>query len=138
IRNYLMLDESGIACGMWAIVRDITARKWAEQMQQEYEKVVEGSDEMIAVVDRDYCYLLANRAFLDHSGLERKDVIGSSVPEVLGKEFFEKLGKHMLDECFQGNVVRYEAKRQYPQIGERDILASYFPIEGYHGVDRAA
>ena len=138
VRKYLMLDESGNPCGMWAIVRDITERKWAEEMLQEYEKVVEGSDEMIAVVDREYRYLLANRAYLDQHGLERGDVVGSSVPEVLGEEFSARVVKEKLDECFQGNVVRYEIKHQYPKLGERDILASHFPIEGSHGVDRAA
>jgi PAS domain S-box-containing protein len=137
LRSYLMLDESGNACGMWAIVRDMTERRWAEEMLQEYEKVVEGSDEMIAVVDRGYCYLLANRAFLEQRGLERKDVVGSSVAEVLGEEFFERVVKEKLDECFRGNVVRYEVRYQYPK-GGRDLLVSYFPIEGYHGVDRAA
>src|ERR1700746_1764758 len=29
-------------------------------------------------------------------------------------------------------------KFSYPTVGERDLLLSYFPIEGVHGVDRAA
>jgi PAS domain S-box-containing protein len=138
LRTYLLLDESGDPCGMWAIVRDITERKWAEEMLREYEEVVEGSDEMIAVVDRDYCYLLANRAFLDQRGMERENVVGSSVAEVLGEEFFARVVKDKLDECFQGNVVQCEAKDPYTKLGERDIFVSYFPIEGHRGVDRAA
>ena len=138
LRTYLMLDESGNPSGMWAIVRDITERTWAERMLQEYEKVVEGTDELIVVVDRDYRHLLANRAFLDKVGLEREEVICCSVSEVLGRELFERVVKQKMDECFQGKVVRYEAKRQYPKLGERDIFASYFPIEGAHGVDRLA
>jgi PAS domain S-box-containing protein len=138
LRTYLMLDESGNPCGMWAVVRDITERKWTERMLQEYEKVVEGTDELIVVVDRDYRHLLANRAFLDKVGLEREDVVGCPVSEVLGREPFERVVKEKMDECFQGKVVRYEAKRQYPKLGERDIFASYFPIEGENGVDRLA
>ena len=138
VRKYLLLDESGNACGMWATVRDITERKWAEQMRQEYEQVVEGLDEMIAVVDREYRYLLANAAFLRQRGMEREDVVGSSVQEVVGKEDFEKSIKEKLDECFQGNVVHYEMKYQYPKLGERDILVSCYPIEGDLGVDRVA
>ncbi|MDR3674261.1 MAG: PAS domain S-box protein [Acidobacteriota bacterium] len=138
LRTYLMLDESGNPSGMWAIVRDITERKWTERMLQEYEKVVEGTDELIVVVDRDYRHLLANRAFLDRAGLEREDVVGCPVSEVVGRELFERIVKEKMDECFQGKVVRYEAKRQYPKLGERDIFASYFPIEGDNGVDRLA
>jgi PAS domain S-box-containing protein len=138
VRKHLILDESGNPCGMWAIVRDITERKWTEEMLREYEKVVEGSDEMIVVVDRQYRFLLANRAYLDAVGLEREEVILSSIAEVMGEEVFAKVIKEKLDECFQGKNVRYEAKRQFPRLGERDILASYFPIQGDHGVDRAA
>src|SRR6185436_7883327 len=41
-------------------------------------------------------------------------------------------------ECFQGQIVKYELSYSYPGLGERDMLASYFPIEGAEGVDRAA
>jgi PAS domain S-box-containing protein len=138
VRKHLILDESGNPYGMWAIVRDITERKWAEEMLREYEKVVEGSDEMIAVVDREYSYLLANHAFGEKRGLEREDIVGSTVPEVLGEEFFTKVVKEKLEECFRGNIVQFEAKYPYPKLGERDIHVSYFPIEGTRGVDRAA
>jgi PAS domain S-box-containing protein len=138
VRKYLLLDESGNPCGMWGSVRDITERKWKEEMLREYEKVVEGTDEMITVVDREYRHLLANRAFLDKVGLEREEVVGSSVSEVMGEELFGRLIKEKLDECFHGQVVRYEGKRQYPKFGERDVLVSYFPIMGDHGVDRVA
>src|SRR5262249_36017509 len=43
-----------------------------------------------------------------------------------------------LEECFRGKIVRYELKYTYPEIGERDLFASYYPIEGKGGVDRAA
>jgi PAS domain S-box-containing protein len=138
VRKYLILDESGNPCGMWAIVRDITERKWSEQMLREYEEVVEGSDAMIAVINREYCYLLANRAYLEQRGLEREDLIGSSIQEVVGEKAFKSVIKEKLDECFRGNTVRYEMKNQYPKLGERDILVSCFPIEGPRGVDRAA
>ena len=106
-------------------------------MLQEYEKVVEGSDDMIAVIDREYRYLQANRVLRDQLGLERKDLVGHIVPEVLSEEFLERVVKNKLDECFQGDIVRYEMKARYPKLGERDVLVSSFPIEGSHGVDRA-
>jgi len=56
----------------------------------------------------------------------------------LNKGFFEAIAKPRLDECFQGRVVRYETKYSYPEIGERDIFVSYFPIEGANGIDRVA
>jgi PAS domain S-box-containing protein len=43
-----------------------------------------------------------------------------------------------LEECFQGAAVQYELRYTYPELGERDLLISYFPIEGPAGIDRAA
>jgi len=121
-----------------AIVRDIRGRKRAEERLREYEKAVEGLEEMIVVVDRDYRYVLANRAFLNRHGLQREQLLGRLVSEVLNPGVFEKVVKEKLDECFQGKVVTYEMKYMYPQLGERDLFVSYFPIEGPHGVDRVA
>ena len=135
LRTYFMRDEAGNPSGMWAIVRDITERKRAEKTLKEYEKAVESSQNMIAVVDREYRYLIANRSYLEHQGRERRQVIGHSVSEVLGDEFFERVVKKRLDECFAGNVARYEMKHQGAR-GERNLSASYFPMEGSGGIDR--
>jgi formate hydrogenlyase transcriptional activator len=121
-----------------AIVRDITERKQAEERLREYERVVEGLEEIIMVVDRDYRYVIANRAFLNSRGLEREQVIGHIVDEVVNREVFETVVKEKMDECFGGKVVQYELRYRFPRLGERDLQVSYFPIEGPKGVDRIA
>jgi PAS domain S-box-containing protein len=70
--------------------------------------------------------------------MTREQVVGHFIPEVLNREIFETVIKPKLDECFQGKVVKYEMKLSYPTVGERDLLLSYFPIEGVNGIDRAA
>lgn len=119
-----------------ATARDIRERKRTQARLQEYEKVVEGLEEMIVVVDRDYHYVLANRAFLNRRGLAREQVLGRSVRELIDKDVFETVVQGKLEECFQGKVVTYELKYSYPKLGERDLLITYFPIEGPNGVDR--
>ena len=120
------------------MAHDVTERNRAEKRLQEYARVVEGLDEMIVVVDREYRYLIANHAFLKYRELEREQVIGHRVEEIVGKEAFETLIKKKMDECFEGKVVRYELRYKFPNLGERDLFASYFPIEGRNGVDRLA
>ena len=105
---------------------------------QEFEKVIEASEKMIAVVDRDYRYLVANHAFLDRVGLKIEDVVGRPVSEFLNSAVFESEVKPRLDESFQGKVVRYETQHVYPSLGERVLCVSYFPIEGRRGIDRVA
>jgi PAS domain S-box-containing protein len=117
---------------------DITERKMAEDRLREYEEAVEGAEDMIGVIDRQYRFLLANRQYLKMRNLTREQVVGHFVDEVLNKEVFDTVIKPKLDECFQGKVVRYERKFSYPAVGERDLLLSYFPIAGVNGVDRVA
>jgi formate hydrogenlyase transcriptional activator len=105
---------------------------------QEFQKAVEGLKEMIIVIDRDYRYLIANDAFLEYRGMKREEVIGRHVRQVLTDGLFESSVKEKLDECLAGNTVQYQMRYEYPARGERDLLISYFPIEGKHGIDRVA
>jgi PAS domain S-box-containing protein len=137
-RWQVLMDASGEPSRVVGVNMDITERKLTEQRLREYERAVEGSGEMICVVDRDYRYLIANRRFLKMRNMTREQVVGHFAYEVLNKAFFEAVVKPKLDECFQGEVVTYETKYSYPEVGERDVFISYFPIEGANGIDRAA
>ena len=117
-------------------MRYATERKRAEERLQEYEKAVEGLEEMIFVVDREYRYVIANRAYLNRRGLTREQLMARSIPDFLEKDIFENVTKKRMDECFQGKVVKYEIRYPYPGIGERDLSVSYFPIDGPAGIDR--
>jgi len=138
VQKFPLFDEGGEIYAICGFVTDITERKRAEERLREYEKAVEGLEEMIVVIDRQYRYQLANRAFLNYRGLEKGQLLGRLVSEVLGEEVFHWVLKEKLDECFQGKAVKFELNYNYPNLGERDLFLSYFPIEGPSGVDRAA
>lgn len=132
-------DAEGATDGWVAVVLDLTDRKRAEERLREYEKAVEGAEDMIGVIDREYRFLLANRQYLKMRNLTREQVVGHPIPEVLNKELFETVIKPNLDQCFQGKVVRYERTFSYPEVGERHLMISYFPVESANGtIDRAA
>ncbi len=133
-----ILDGQGDVIGGVAVTVDITEHKRFEESLQEYERVVELLEEMITVVDRDYRYVIANRAFLNYRGLEREQLVGRLISEVLGKEVFDNLVKPKLDECLLGKAVTYEMRYKYEKLGNRDLLISYLPIEGPVGIDRVA
>jgi PAS domain S-box-containing protein len=121
-----------------AIIRDITERKHAEAALREYARVVECLEEMILVADRQYRYMIANRAFLNFRGMSAEEVLGHSAHEVLGNDLFATQVKEKMDECFLGNVVHHEMTYNLSNLGNRDLSVSYFPIEGPAGVDRIA
>jgi PAS domain S-box-containing protein len=108
------------------------------QRLREFEKAVEGVEEMIVVVDRDYRYLIANRAFLRYRGTKREDLIGRRVPERFDPSVFENTVKQKLDECFAGKIVQFEMRYPSLQPEGRDLLISYSPIAGPYGIDRVA
>jgi PAS domain S-box-containing protein len=105
---------------------------------EEFEKAMDGLDEMIAVVDRNYRYVIANRSFLSYRGMKQEDLIGRRIPDVLHPGVFEMTVKEKLDECFRGKSVEYKMRYNFPSRGERDLSVCYFPLEGPGGVDRVA
>jgi PAS domain S-box-containing protein len=137
-RAFPVRDESGALIRIAGIAEDITERKQTEERLQEYEKVVEGLEEMIVVVDKNYRYLIANRAFLKYRGMERDALVGLRIDQALNPGVFEDVVKEKLDRCLQGEAIQYELKYRYSDRGERDLLISYSPIEGPRGIDRVA
>ena len=109
-----------------------------ESRDREYERAVEGLEEMVVIVDREYRYLIANRAFLAYRGKKKEELIGRRIPDILNPDVFESEIKGRLDECFAGKPVEFEMTYQYPDRGSRELLISYLPITGRGGVDRVA
>jgi PAS domain S-box-containing protein len=120
------------------VIRDISRRKAAEKSLREYESVVEGLDDMIVVVDREFRIVAANRAFFNYRSMEREEAIGHLISEMIPKELFDMVVRMKLEECFAGNVVKFEMKNYYPKLGARDLFISHFPIESAGVVTGAA
>jgi len=70
--------------------------------------------------------------------MKQEDLIGRRIPDLLRSDVFETTVKQRLDECFQGKIVEYELRYQFPLRGERDLSVCYLPLQGSRGVDRAA
>jgi PAS domain S-box-containing protein len=110
-------------------------RRRAERLR-EFERAAAGVEEGIIVLDRQYRYVVANDVFLRYRGVAREELIGRSLAETMGESVFETTVKPKLDECFRGNVVKFEKRYNYRAIGERDFSVAYFPIEGPTRVER--
>jgi PAS domain S-box-containing protein len=105
----------------------------AKEALLEYQKAVEGCEDLITALDPKYVHILANEAFLRYHCLDRDQVVGHSLAEVMGKEVFELVIKPKADRCLKGEPVDYEMKYQYPDYGERYMLGSCYPLKGDDG-----
>ena len=113
-------------------VQDITERKLAEDRLREYERVVEGLEEMIVVVDRDYRYVIANRAFLNYRSMTKEEVIGRRIDEVLHKDIFDSQSRTNWTNVSAVKWFAYDMKFTYPKLGREGIVRHLFPHRGSH------
>jgi PAS domain S-box-containing protein len=129
-------NQDGSFAGYIGVGVDVHDRRLAEEKLDEYEKAIEGVDAVIAVIDRQYRYRLANRTHLSMHRMTKEQVLGHHAREVLHSVFDDV--KPKLDECFRGTIARFETKIAFPGIGERDLAVSFFPVDGSNGIDRLA
>jgi PAS domain S-box-containing protein len=122
-------DEAGEVVGVSCAVNDFTARKAVEDKLRQYERLVEGLDEMVAVVDRNHRYVFTNRAFLEVFGGANTRIEGRSMREFIDRDVLERIVIPNLDQCFCGNPVLFSMEYDLPGIGVGDLSVSFSPIE---------
>jgi PAS domain S-box-containing protein len=71
------------------------------------EDLVDHSDNLLSLVDKDYHYLSVNEQYSHKWGMPKSDIINQHVSTILGEEAFNKVVKKELDLCFSGKVRAY-------------------------------
>ena len=127
---------------------EINLQKKNEELQQynqqlekqeaeltQYKRMVEGSRDMMAAVDRKYKYLCVNSAFLKYHQLNEEEVVGNTACEILGEQFFkEKIQPHLI-KCFNGKNVQQDIIGQSPEFGQVHLDINYYPLEKDEEID---
>ncbi len=104
------------------------ARKEAENLERINEQVFHSASDRIAVVTRDYVYQIASKAYCEDYGLTEQDILGRSVPDVVGEERFKSHVKPMLDACFAGEEIQYEGWFSLENAQQRYLVVKYSPL----------
>ncbi|MGJ3244596.1 MAG: PAS domain S-box protein [Elainellaceae cyanobacterium] len=108
-------------------VTDISDRKRSEEALRKYERIIAASTDGVALVDTNYVYQVANQAHLDWHRLERSDVLGHTVADLIGDDVFESVIREPLDQCLAGQTVQYENWFPYPNTGHHFMNVTYYP-----------
>jgi PAS domain S-box-containing protein len=116
-----MTDKFGALHGVICMLQDVTAQLRADNRIRELEKalqekeflltnrarmaetIIDASNDMIIVLDRELRFCAANKTYQQFSGMSHEVLMGrpltAIVPEVVGSEFIQKVGS-----AFQGNA----------------------------------
>ncbi len=136
-RQSVVFDPEGHPIQIGGIATDVTDRRLAEEALREYEKAVEGTEELIAVVDQHRIYTLANSVYLDDNGSGSETIVGSHVRTVMGSQLYDTTIKPCLDRCFRGERINHEMEHKFMGRGNRRLEVAYYPIADSTGrIDR--
>lgn len=105
--------------------RDATARTLAEREAQ-LRLVTDAVPALISSIDATHRYRFVNRAYETWFGLDRRQLVGRELREVLGPAAYEAVRPH-LEQALRGEQVTYEAHVPYRAGGTRWIEATYTP-----------
>jgi len=113
---------------MVASAIDITERKKTEQQLVYYRQIVNTTTDLMAIVNRDFRYIIVNEAFLEYHQLKLDDIVNTKVEDFLGKTVFESTIKPKLDAVLTGKSIQYEGWIRYPHRDKRFMAINYYPL----------
>jgi PAS domain S-box-containing protein len=91
----------------------------------------------LAHVDAESRYLYVNRAYAGRFGLTPEEVVGRTMPEIVGDEAYETLRAH-IERALGGEEVEFEAEVPYKGLGARFMQIAYAPDRDEQGSVRGA
>ncbi|NIQ15919.1 MAG: PAS domain-containing protein, partial [Candidatus Dadabacteria bacterium] len=69
------------------------------QYLHRYKDIITGTTDMVAFLDKNFRYVIANQAYLDGISKNIDEVIGHTPAEFFGNEFFENNIKPHAEKC---------------------------------------
>ena len=109
---------------------DITKLKKAEKELRQYEHIVSSSTDMLALLDKQFCFIAVNTTYLKAFNVTYNELIGHTVSEVFGEEFFKEIIKPNAERCLTGEEINYQAWFDFPVHGKRYMDITYYPYFG--------
>ena len=102
--------------------RDLEAQKNAQQLRM----LADALPALIAFVDRDFRYRFVNRAYENWFGLEREEIVGKSIRELLGDAAFAERSEN-LKEVMAGHAQAYDSTAEAHDGTTRAVHVHYIP-----------
>jgi PAS domain S-box-containing protein len=118
---------------LYQLSRDIAERKQAEDELRQYEHIVSSAKDMLALIDKNFVYLSANAAYIQAFAKTSDQIIGRTMTDVFGEEFFGTVIRPRAERCLAGESIRYQYWFDFPAAGRRYMDIAYSPYFGTDG-----
>lgn len=99
----------------------------AERNLYDFEKIVNGATEIMALIDSNFVYRTVNDAYLRAFNKQQDEVIGKTVSDVMGNDFFENVVRPNAGQCLAGSIINFTRWFDFPGMGKRYMDISYYP-----------
>lgn len=91
-----------------------------------FEYMINRSRDFVTLINRDYVYEFANRAYCETIERSPDDVVGRTVADVWGEDRFSTRLRSLLDRCFAGETVEYIDQFTFGSF-EKHMHVCYYP-----------
>ena len=100
---------------------------------QQFKQMIDCMKNPISLVDRNYIYQYVNEPYSRALNKTIADIIGHSIPEMFGHDFFKSVMEPHYKRCFKGKIVDYQAWFDFPGWGRRYMDVRYYPFQDASG-----
>jgi diguanylate cyclase (GGDEF)-like protein/PAS domain S-box-containing protein len=104
----------------------LKAKIFSNKHLEQYKKIVSSSDDFLALIDRNYTYLAISEAYHKFFNKSQDEILGHSMPELYGAQYFMENLKHLSDRVLGGETFEHEFWT-LAAFGKRFLHVKYFP-----------
>jgi PAS domain S-box-containing protein len=112
----------------------MTNKTHTEVQLRQIDQIIKSISQPISLISSDYRYLVINDAYTGLFGAAKEKILGSTLGDFLGQEFFEAVIKPNLERCLQGETIHFQTQVDFPTMGKRWMEIDYTPYRDESGM----
>jgi len=125
-RHIVLFDSEGKAEFVVGNAQDITRRKEAQKILENYKHIISSTKDMMALVSRGYRYQAVSTSYAAMFKTTPMELTGKHIDEVLGDNILS-FSKPLIEQCLAGKDAHGRSWVTYPSGERRFSDASYYP-----------
>ena len=119
-------SEEGLTVSFHNVTQQVATEQALKQSWDHIRLITDNLPALIGYVDRGLHYRFANQAYGEWFDVPPEQMVGRTIPGLLGHELFE-VRRPFIDRALRGERVRFDAPTRHRALGLRDTDVSYVP-----------